>query len=364
MGKLNIIKWLYRISPMNFYNLSENSTVIKSINNTLLGYKFDKKFDSKEISSVWENIKIHKRLSVIGIFLVFIILLYAIIFPNYSLLITYKWYYTIIPLLLVLFFAYKGIIYLNTIWFEKRLLKKFGTYEKILFKQTNIIDKKYFNLFKLEIAKVLTLILIIIGCFSLGSPFKALQNQIKQERYDDVIKYTTIGIKIFPIAYEWYSLRGYAKFKIKDYEGAIKDFDKAYQIGLDEYNILNFDNKIYVKYYIKDYEGAIKDFDYEIANCSDEYEKDAFLWDKAQFLYNLGKYDEALQIYNDLLVKSEEDRIFLLKNRLYFERAQVYKKMGKTKPADEDILNAENLNIEESFKNPIPAPSLILDEDN
>ena len=146
--------------------------------------------------------------------------------------------------------------------------------------------------------------------------------------------------------------------------------DLAEKIGITEKQISKIETGVHYPMFenfvkIMDVLGVqMKDFDYEIANCSDEYEKDAFLWDKAQFLYNLGKYDEALQIYNDLLVKSEEDRIFLLKNRLYFERAQVYKKMGKTKPADEDILNAENLNIEESFKNPIPAPSLILDEDN
>lgn len=364
MVKLNIIKWLYKFSPMNFYNISDDSTIIKSINNNLLGYKYFRKFDEKELHLIWDNIKMYKRLSVIGIFIIFIVILYGIIFPNYAKLIHYSWYYTIIPLLFTLYIAYKAIVYANTYMFEKKLVEKFGVYEKTLFKHTNIIDKKYFNLFKLEIAKALTLILIIIGCYNLGSPFKAIQNQIKHERYNDAIKYTTIGSKIFPIAYEWFSLRGYAKFKIKDYEGAIKDFDKAYKIGLDEYNMMNFDNKIYVKYYIKDYKGAIKDFDNEIANCSDEYEKDAFLWDKAQFLYNLGRYEQALEIYNNLLIKSEEDRIFLLKNRLYFERAQVYKKMGKTKPADEDILNAENLNIEETFKTPIPLPSLILDEDN
>ena len=125
---------------------------------------------------------------------------------------------------------------------------------------------------------------------------------------------------------------------------------------------MNFDNKIFIKYFIKDYEGALADFDYEIKHASDDYERDSFLWDKAQFLYNIQKYEEALKIYDELLIKSEEDRIFLLQNRLYFERAQVYKHLGEEELAENDILNADSLNIEEAFKNPIPQPILLLDE--
>lgn len=36
---------------------------------------------------------------------------------------------------------------------------------------------------------------------------------------------------------------------------------------------MNFDNKIFVKYFIKDYDGALADFDYEIEHASDDYEK-------------------------------------------------------------------------------------------
>ena len=46
---------------------------------------------------------------------------------------------------------------------------------------------------------------------------------------------------------------------------------------------------------------------------------------------------EALKIYNDLLVKSNEDRVFLLQNRLYFERAEVYKKLGFSPLSEEQI---------------------------
>ena len=83
---------------------------------------------------------------------------------------------------------------------------------------------------------------------------------------------------------------------------------------------------------------------------------------KAQFLYNIKHYDEALSLYNDLIVKAENDRIFLLKDRLYLERAEVYKKLGQTDLAQNDIENAGGWDSETS-QNPIPKPVLLLEEE-
>lgn len=360
MRKFNILTWLYKRAPMNFYTLTENSTIIKSINNTFLGYKFDKQFTQDELASIWEIIKLHKKISIIIIFVIFIILLYGVIYPNYYFIADKNWYLTSLPLLLIIFLIYQGIIILSTKHFEKKLKQKLGSYETTIFTPSNTIDTQYYRHFKIELSKALTLILLILLCFRIGSPFKIATKWIQQERYNDVIKLTTIGAKIFPIAPEWYSLRGYSNFNLKKYKEAIQDFDKAYKLGPDEYNVINFDNKIYIKYIIKEYESALEDFDHEIANASNEYEKDSFLWDKAQFLYNIKQYEDSLDVYNELLIKSEKDRIYLLQSRLYFERAQVYQKLGLTEEAQQDLINAETLSIEDSFKNPIPKPTLLI----
>lgn len=361
MFKFNILKRLYKRAPMNFYTRTDKTTTIKSINNTFLGYKFNREFTSEDINLTWENIKRHKRFSTISIFVFFIILLYGFIFPNYAFLTEQKWYFSVLPILLVVFLIYHTITYVNTLWFEKRLKNKFGEYEKTLFIASNFVENKYYKLFKIELAKAFTLLLVIVMCFCAGSPFKITLNLIEKQKYNEAIKFTTIGSKIFPIASEWYSLRGYSRFQIQDFEGAIRDYDRAYKLGMDDYDVMNFDNKIFVKYYTKQYRSALNDFDQEIKNAQNDYEKDSFLWDKAQFLYNIQQYEEALKIYNELLVKSEEDRVFLLENRLYFERAQVYKKLGKDDLAEEDIEKADALSIEESFKNPIPQPTLLLE---
>lgn len=361
MIKFNILKFLYKRSPMDFYIYSDGNTIIKSINNTLLGYKYNREFSENDINLIWQSIKSHKRFSTITIFLLFLLLLYGVIFPNYKFLIDSNTPITVISFLIIVFFIYFGITFLNTKLFEKNLKNKFGEYEKTKFVSSNIIDLKYYKIFKIELLKAFTLILIIVMCFSLGSPFMIASKWTEQQKYSSVEKFTTIGSKVFPIAPEWYSLRGYSRFQLGNYQGAIDDYDRAYRLGTDDYKVMNFDNKIFVKYYIKDYKGALKDFDTEIKNAQTQYEKDSFMWDKAQFLYNIKEYEKALNVYNELLIHAEEDRIFLLKNRLFFERAQVYKKLGMEELAQEDLINAEYDNIEDPFKNPIPEPNLLQD---
>ncbi len=212
------------------------------------------------------------------------------------------------------------------------------------------------------VAQIIAIIIIIIVAIGIYSPFNKAIEAIKQQDYTKAIKITSIGAKIFPYS-KWYSIRGYAKFQTQDYEGAIADFNRAYNLETDDYKIIDFDNKIYVKYYLKDYNGALNDFDYEIEHSKDDFVKDSFIWDKAQFLYNIGKYKDALNIYNTLLIKSDEDKIYLLKNRLYFERAQVYKKLEQYNLAQKDLEMAKNSQEEDFFENPIPAPALLLDNE-
>lgn len=363
MLKINILKLLYKNSPMNFYTVKNENTIIKSINNTSLGYEFKKTFTPDEIDYIWQEIRIHKRISTISIFLLFIFLLYQLVFPKFSLFIDFSWYINALLIILLITIVYHIIILIGKKIFEKRLKQKFGEFKKVQFTQTNEIDPKYYKLFKIELAKALSAILTIIICSCLISPFEICKKLIAQKQYTQAIKLTTIGSKIFPIAQEWYSLRGYARYKINDYQGAIIDYDKAYTLSADDdTNIMNFDNKIFIKYSLGNYESALNDFDKEIQNANTENERDQFLWDKAQFLYNIGKYDEALEAYNELIIKSESDRIFLLKDRLLLERAQVYKKLGNEELAQIDFENSGTWEYSDN-SNPIPKPVLILDEE-
>lgn len=359
---MNIFRQMYKYSPMNFYTTNENKTVIKSINNTSLGYEFDRVFDIEEIKSAWAQIKVHKRISTILIFLTFIALLYEYIFPQYSFLVNNSWYVNAVILLIVIGIVCQIITYFCTKMFEKNLNKKFGSFKKVKFTPSTNIDEQYYKLFKIEVIKVLALIIFIIIGFSFISPFYCAKQLLLQQRYKAAVNFTTIGTKIFPIAQEWYSMRGFANYKLGNYQDAIKDFDKAYKLGAEGFNIINFDNKIFIKYTLKDYDGALKDFDREIKRTKDSNEIDEFLWDKAQFLYNINRYEDALTIYNDLIEKAENDRIYLLKDRLYYERALVHKKLGQEENYQKDI-EASGIEDDAEIITPIPKPALIFDDE-
>ncbi|MBP3821190.1 hypothetical protein J6G99_06050 [bacterium] len=362
MTKFHILKWLYKHSPINFYTTtSTGETVIKSINSTSTGYKYNRIFEADEIKNLRKIVKNFKRFSTVTILICYIAIVYGFIFPNYNLLEQMNILVVIITLSAILIAV--GISYLNSKIFEKYLKNKFGDFEKSNFPyNTSSFENQSYKEFKFELVKIFLLLLFLCGIyFYIGSPYETSKNLVEQGRYKDAIKMSTIWSKLLPMEAKWYSLRAYSKFNIQDYEGAINDYDIAYTLENDEYKFMNFDNKIYIRYYLGDYEEALKEFNEEIKNADNDFTRDLLLWDKAQFLYNIQRYSQALKIYNKLLINSESDRVYLLQNRLYYERSQVYEKLGKQKDAQKDMQEAEKLNLEPEFENNIPEPTLLFE---
>ena len=361
MAKLNILQWLYKHSPVNFYSITDNGeTIIKSINNTFVGYKYDKIFSDEDINALRKVIKNFKRLSTISVLLSYFILVYGFIFPHYELLKNSIAQISIIVFTLILPFIVLGLI---SFLFEFYLKNKYGDFERTHFPSSNAIETQSYKDFKLEILKIFILLIIIASIyFWIGSPYKTTIDLINKGKYSDAVKMATIWSKILPVDAQWYSLRGYARFYDGDYKGAIADYDKAYQLKDDEYKCMSFDNKIYIKYILNDYESAIDDFDNEIKKTKDDGEKNSLLWDKAQFLYNIGEYKNSLKIYNDLIEKSVDDRIYLIESRLYYERAQVYKNLDMEKESKADQQKAQDLDLDIEYQTSIPEPTLILEE--
>ena len=363
MAGLNILQWLYKHSPVNFYSVTEGGeTVIKSINNTFMGYKFSYLFTEEQIEKIRKVTKHYKRLSTSVILLFYFASIYGLLFNHYELFVA------ILPKIIffiVMITATVLILYCSSKLFERFLKNNYGDFERIHFPSSNFIESQSYKDFKLELVKITALVLVVLGIYFskaylfFGSPYETSLKLLSNRQYQDTIKVTSLWAKIMPMNPQWYSIRGYARFHTKDYKGAIEDFDKAYNLEEDEFKSMNFDNKIYIRFYLKDYEAAIKDFDKEIKKNLDD--KNSFLWDKAQFLYNIGKFNEALEIYNELIEASENDRVYLFPSRLYYERAQVYKKIGEKEKAKEDLKICEEMNLATDFQNSIPKPTLILE---
>ena len=246
MIKKNIFSLLYKYSPLNFYTNTDNRTIIKSIHNPSAGYEFDREFNPEEIHNVWKEIRLHRRISTISIFILFLAALYEFIFPHFSLFLNNTGFINALVMLAVLLIVCNLSTLICQKAFEKRLFKLCGEYKTVKFVPTEYLDKKYYTIFKFELIKAIAVITIIVSVFMCISPFEIAQKLVHNGRYAEVIKLTTVGANIFPIAQEWYALRGYAKYKIGDYQGAIADYDTAYKLSADEFNIMNFDNKIYI----------------------------------------------------------------------------------------------------------------------
>lgn len=357
---MNIFNLLYKYSPLNFYTNTGNHTIIKSIHNPSAGYEFDRQFSEDETGLVWKQVRLHRRISTIIIFFMFIAALYEFVFPHFSLFVNNTWVINALIMLTVLLIVCVLSNLICKYSFEKRLLKNFGTYKPVKFKASDVVDSRYCFIFKIELIKALAVILFVVLAFIFISPFEVAQKLVDNERYPEAIKLATIGAKVFPIAQEWYALRGYSKFRTGDYPGAIEDYDKAYKLSADRYKIMNFDNKIFVKYFIGDYGGALSDYDREIKKSPNEDERSQFLWDKAQFLYNIKMYEQSLEIYDTLILNSDDDNVLLLKDRLYLDRAHVHKALGETEEMKSDLQNA-GVTEEELNLTPIPKPVLMFD---
>lgn len=363
MAGLNLLKWLYKHSPVNFYSITDNNeTIIKSVNNIFTGYKFGYVFTQDQINKVRKIIKLHKRTSAIIILILYFVAIYGLLFNHYEI------FTSLCPKVILMVFVIIAtfiILFTSSKFFEKYLKKTYGDFEKTKFPSSNFIENQSYKDFKIELVKIFVLVALILwGYFSgiyllLGSPYETSIKLINSHKYEDAIKVTSFWIRIFPVDSQWYSLRGYSRFYNEDYNGAISDFDRAYNLENDDYKSINFDNKIYVRYYLHDYETALKEFDKEINK--NRYDRNSYLWDKAQFLYNINEYEKSLEIYDELVVNSQDDRVYLLTGRLYFERAQVYKKLGEFQKAKEDLKLAQEYNLMPDFQNNIPQPELLLD---
>ena len=195
MAKINILQWLYKHSPVNFYSITENGeTIIKSINNTFRGYKYNKIFSDDDLNDLRKVIKNFKRFSTVAVLLFYLILVYGFVFPNYQLFANNNLKVAIIVLALVLPFV---ILLFISLLFEFYLNKKYGSFERTHFPMTNIIETQSYKDFKLEILKIFLLLMVIGGIYLwIGSPYETTLNLINKGKYSDAIKMTTLWSKI------------------------------------------------------------------------------------------------------------------------------------------------------------------------
>jgi tetratricopeptide (TPR) repeat protein len=116
--------------------------------------------------------------------------------------------------------------------------------------------------------------------------------------YEGAIKDYDEAIRLDPKYVNAYNNRGIAKKDLKDYEGAIKDYDEA--IRIDPKYMRAYDNRGDAKKDLKDYEGAIKDY-LQAIELSSIYKNK--WWDVAWCYGELDRSHQAITYYTRYLTK-------------------------------------------------------------
>lgn len=330
----NFRKLIFLNSQYCTYYIDKKTTVIAGILRSI-GYKFAVKLPDIKIDEI--N-KVYRKLTTILNSIVaceLLLYVYLFIFPYFTKLMQLPYFITILCLaaipLLILYLTY---IVINTL-FENYLEKYIGSFQKIKF-QPNIYNiepeayKKYCETPRKSI--YIVGLLIFIFCYYLLTPI-FIETLIAHKNFKLGIKFANLYSKIIPINPEIYEQRAIAKFNVKDYKGAVIDFELA-----NKYSLSNvFDNDILeAKTYYLSYNDMISEFEKALSVQKDKILTGVIKAKKADYLMKNKKYSEALKIYDELISihKHGEEIGFSLENA-YFNR-------GKAK----QILNINNANID------------------
>jgi tetratricopeptide (TPR) repeat protein len=148
------------------------------------------------------------------------------------------------------------------------------------------------------------------------------QKHYQQGEYNQVISILSKIIDINPLDGQSYHYRGATKATLKEYKGAIQDFDEA--LRLHPNNEIAYFNRGKTKNILKDYEGAIQDFTNALR--VDPSYVEAY-YHRGVAIYELKNYELAL-------------RNFIAAIQLEPNYAEAYNYRGSTKKALSDINGA------------------------
>ena len=332
----NLRKQIFINSQYCTYCIESGNTVAAGIMRNV-GYKFFEKFDDEKIQIL--NSVYRKYTSILNIIVILGIFafIYLFLFPNYLKLMQLPYYLFIILLsaipLVGLFLIY---IVINK-FYENFLSKNFGTFEKTQFKP-NIynVEPKAFEQYLTTPRKSSYIATAIILLFMLYifTPF-LISGFNSAGKYTFAENLSNIYLKFVPINPDIYGQKGYAEYNLKKYKMAEKDYQSA-----NLYSFSNvYDNDILgVKILDLSFDDSIKAFDSAIYNAEKDENKYFLMNEKAIYLQQNGKYNEAVKIYNQLInaYESKKDTGFEV-DFVYYNRGLIKLKLGEIESGNQDI---------------------------
>jgi len=211
--------------------------------------------------------------------------------------------------------------------YTKFLMRTYGQYKITNF--TPPITKEKAQAFAKNFrSKVALTLLVIVICFA---PSLFMQKLIKfslnakKPHYKIAIAVSQLHKVVYPKNAKIYDMSAYAKYLAQDYEGALKDYEKIFDITgrkFSQNDLTRFANLLYLEKKLRGSQTAIDKFnEFATKKRMSVFDESRMLWMKSIFSISNGVSETVLQDYDDLLVSLKDNDN---KNKFYVSSDKAY----------------------------------------
>ena len=309
-----------------YYN-AQKCTILAGIMRSL-GYKYSVILPDEKLSEIK---KVYRKFTAIVnscVAIEIILYIYLVIFPYFTQFMKMPIILAVLVLsfvpLMLLYVTYLGINFL----YENYLTRYVGTFQRTKFKP----ELRYFKESEYQEyqktprkSSYILGLLVAIFCFYAFVP-AVIGSCNYNKNYNLALYLSNVYLTFVPISPEVYADRAYAKFMLKRYPEAKKDYVNANKYSMSD----NFSIDILgTETYFLNPDEMLKAFDNAIKIEKEEPVKYLLLYEKATYLLKNKEYNSALKIYNSILSAYKQRKgVFFSPAKAYYNRAQARKALG------------------------------------
>ncbi|MFI3301093.1 MAG: hypothetical protein R3Y28_06700 [Candidatus Gastranaerophilales bacterium] len=346
----------YTDSYKYYFGSDGNTTYVKGL--LKQNFKFNKQFSKKELMHLDFTLTFLSYATFLMTTLLFIYYLYGVFFKNYLALSELPSVIFALVLSLPVILIITGCYFVMDKIFNK-YLSTFGNFTKqekefkvpFNISEKNIVGAKFMKVrFFIELIFCFIIIstITIFGVL-LSNSEKIILNLIEQGDYQKANNIATFAENLTPVSSMNIALTAITEVYLKDYDSAIEHFKLANNYSKNQiYN----DDIVLVKQLYLEPEEMLKNYDEAIFNAPRNIDKYFLMYSKANYLYNLKDYKNALVNYN-ILIKAFKisEALSIRPETIYYKRGLTYRKLNDNNNSNSDIQMAKFYCPECDFSN-------------
>ncbi len=330
-----------------YYNIN-NYTILAGIMRSF-GYRYSVIIPEEKLKEINKTYRKFTAIMNAVVAVEILLYIYFVVFPFFTEFMKIPFFAAVLILSLIplvgLYVTYIGINYL----YENYLVRYVGTFQRTKFKpEIKYINEKAYSEYKNTPRKSVYVLALIIVIFCLYAFVPTLVEKFNiAKKYNAALKLADAYLTFVPISPEVYANRAFAKFNLKKYKEAEKDYENANKYSLSD----SFSDDILgVKTYYLDKDAMLKEFDSAINSEKEESVKYLLKYEKATYLLKNKDYKSAVDIYNSILSAYEKKtKVFFSPAKAYYNRSIAKQALGDIDGAKSDMLYATRMCPECNF---------------